>query len=142
LRHPHRHRSFAPAIRGQRPALATVLAWLALLSMLLGSLPLVEPHLPGAAALVLQLPAEERQGGEQRLQEEVPAKPRRMVGAQPATTPPRVPQLPLPESLDALMATLAELPPQVAPAIDSAPATPLPAAPGLRVQRGQAPPQG
>jgi hypothetical protein len=40
------------------------------------------------------------------------------------------------------MATLAELPPQIAPAIDSAPATPLPAAPGLRVQRGQAPPRG
>jgi len=129
-------------MRGQRPALATVLAWLALLSMLLGSLPLVEPHLPGTAALVLQLPAEERQGGEHRLQEEVPAKPWRMVGAQPAATPPRVPQPPLPESLDALMATLDELPPQVVPAIDSAPATPLPAAPGLRVQRGQAPPQG
>ena len=123
-------------MRGQRPALATVLAWLALLSMLLGTLPLLEQRLPGTAALVLQQPAEERPGGENRLQEEAPAKPRRMASARPAATPP------LTDSLDVLMATLAELPPQVVPTIDSAPATPLPAAPGLRVQRGQAPPQG
>jgi hypothetical protein len=129
-------------MRGQRPALATVLAWLALLSMLLGTLPLLEQRLPGTAALVLQQPAEERPGGENRLQEEAPAKPRRMTSARPAATPPRLPQPPLTDSLDALMATLAELPPQVVPTIDSAPATPLPAAPGLRVQRGQAPPQG
>jgi len=129
-------------MRGQRPALGAVLAWLALLSMLLGVLPMLEPHLPGTAALVLQVPAEERQGGEQRLQEETPAKPRRMASARPAATPPRLPQPPLPEALDALMATLVDLPPQVVPSIDSAPATPLPAAPGLRVQRGQAPPQG
>lgn len=129
-------------MRGQRPTLATVLAWLALLSMLLGTLPLLEPHLPGTAALVLQLPAEGRPGGDNRLQEETPAKPRHMTSARPAATPPRLPQPPSTESLDALMATLAELPPQVVPTIDSAPATPLPAAPGLRVQRGQAPPQG
>jgi len=129
-------------MRGQRPALATVLAWLALLSMLLGALPLLEQRLPGTAALVLQQPAEERPGGENRLQEEAPAKPRRTASARPAAPPPRLPQPPLTESLDALMATLAELPPRVVPAIDSAPATPLQAAPGLRVQRGQAPPQG
>ena len=129
-------------MRGQRPALATVLAWLALLSMLLGTLPLLEQRLPGTAALVLQQPTEERPGGENRLQEEAPAKPRRTASARPAATPPRLPQPPLTDSLDALMATLAELPPQVIPTIDSAPATPLPAAPGLRVQRGQAPPQG
>ncbi|XVL67335.1 hypothetical protein PWP89_15745 [Stenotrophomonas rhizophila] len=129
-------------MRGQRPALATVLAWLALLSMLLGALPLLEQRLPGTASLVLQQPAEERPGGENRLQEEAPAKPRRTASARPAATPPRLPQPPLTDSLDVLMATLAELPPQVVPTIDSAPATPLPAAPGLRVQRGQAPPQG
>jgi len=129
-------------MRGQRPALATVLAWLALLSMLLGALPLLEQRLPGTAALVLQVPAEERPGGDHRLQEEAPAKPRRMASARPATLPPRLPQTPLTESLDALMATLVALPPHVAPSIDSAPATPLPAPPGLRVQRGQAPPQG
>jgi hypothetical protein len=128
-------------MRGQRPALATVLAWLALLSMLLGSLPLLEQRLPGTASLVLQQPAEERPG-DNRLQEEAPAKPRRMASARPAATPPRLPQPPLTDSLDALLGTLAELPPQVVPTIDSAPATPLPAPPGLRVQRGQAPPQG
>ncbi len=128
-------------MRGQRPALATVLAWLALLSMLLGSLPLLEQRLPGTASLVLQQPAEERPG-DNRVQEEAPAKPRRMASARPAATPPRLPQPPLTDSLDALLGTLAELPPQVVPTIDSAPATPLPAPPGLRVQRGQAPPQG
>lgn len=129
-------------MRGQLPALATVLGWLALLSMLLGALPLLEPHLPGTAALVLQLPAEERPSGENRLQEEAPAKPRRVASVRPAALPPSLPPAPPAESLDALMATLAELPPQRAPSIDSAPSTPLPAAPGLRVQRGQAPPQG
>lgn len=129
-------------MRGQRPALATVLAWLALLSMLLGSLPLVETHLPGTAALVLQLPAEERPAGEHRLQEESPAKPRRMSSARPAAEPLRERLLPRVDAIDALIAIVAELPPQTVPAVDSAPATPLPAAPGLRVQRGQAPPQG
>lgn len=129
-------------MRGQRPALATVLGWLALLSMLFGALPLLEPHVPGTVALVLQLPAEERSPGDTRLQEDAPAKPRRTAAATPAALPSRLPPAPLNESLDALMATLAELPPQRAPSIDSAPTTPLPAAPGLRVQRGQAPPQG
>ncbi len=129
-------------MRGQRPALGTVLAWLALLSMLLGALPLLEPHLPGTATLVLQLPAEEFPGGEQRLLEEPPAKPRRTASAKPADTAPQLPPPPSAESLEALMATLAEQPPQRVPAIDSATATPLPAAPGLRIQRGQAPPQG
>lgn len=129
-------------MRGQRPALATVLAWLALLSMLLGSLPLLETHLPGTAALVLQLPAEERPAGEHRLQEESPAKPRRMSSARPAAGPLRERPLPRVDAMDALIAIVAELPPQTVPAVDSAPATPLPAAPGLRVQRGQAPPQG
>jgi len=129
-------------MRGQRPALGTVLAWLALLSMLLGSLPLAETHLPGTAALVLQLPAEERPAGEHRLQEESPAKPRRMSSARPAAEPLRERPVVRVESIDAFLATLADLPPQTAPAVDSAPATPLPAAPGLRVQRGQAPPQG
>ncbi|WP_313346334.1 hypothetical protein [Stenotrophomonas sp.] len=140
MRHPHRHRSFAPAMRGQRPALATVLAWLGLLSMLFATLPVLEQHVPGSTALVLQLPAEERPAGEGSPREESPAKPRRLASARPAAPRDAEPRLPV--SLDALMATLVDLPPQVAPSIDSAPATPLPAAPGLRVQRGQAPPQG
>jgi len=143
MRHPHRHRSFAPAMRGQRSALASVLAWLALLSMLFTGLPVLERTLPGGAARVLHLPAEERPagGGDTAAQEESPAKPRRMAGTRAATAP--LPPQPHPlASLDALMAMQVALPPRVSPAIDSAPATPLPAAPGLRVQRGQAPPQG
>lgn len=130
-------------MRGQRPALATVLAWLAVLAMLFAGLPVLEHAVPGSAALVLQLPVEERPagGGESSPQEETPAKPRRTASARPASTPqPRLPESL--DALDALMATLVDLPPQVTPSIDSAPATPLPAAPGLRVQRGQAPPQG
>lgn len=145
MRHPHRHRSFAPAVRGQRPPLAGVLAWMALLAMLLASLPVLERALPGSASGLLQaqLPVEERPagGGETAPQEDSPAKPRRVASARTAAAP----QLPRPEplgALTALMANMVALPPQVSPSVDSAPATPLPAAPGLRVQRGQAPPQG
>jgi hypothetical protein len=139
LRHPHRHRSFASTIRGQRPALGTVLAWFAVLAMLLAGLPTLHHALPGSAALAFQLPVEERAPAESP-QEEAPAKVRRVANT-PVATPPRAPY-PLAESLDALMATLDTLPPQRVPAIDSAPPIPLPAAPGLRLQRGQAPPQG
>jgi len=130
-------------MRGQRPALASVLAWLALLSMLVAGLPMLERTLPGSTALVLQLPVEERpaSGGEAPLQEDTPAKPRRTASARPAPAT-RLRPPALPEALDTLMATLVPLPPQTVPAVGSAPATPLPAAPGLRVQRGQAPPQG
>lgn len=143
MRHPHRHRSFAPAVRGQRPALASVLAWLALLAILFTGLPVLEHAVPGSTAVVLQMPVEERPagGGETAPQEDAPAKLRRVASARAANTP--LPPLPEPvDALGALMATLIALPPQVSPSVDSAPATPLPAAPGLRVQRGQAPPQG
>ncbi|MEN4939746.1 MULTISPECIES: hypothetical protein [unclassified Stenotrophomonas] len=145
MRHPHRHRSFATAMRGQRPALPVVLAWLAVLAMLFTGLPVLERVAPGSTVMVLQMPMDERPvgGGETAVQEDTPAKPRRVASARPASTPPPQPSLPpVVESLDALMATLVAQPPRVVPAIDSAPATPLPAAPGLRVQRGQAPPQG
>lgn len=146
MRHPHRHRSFAPAVRGQRPPLAGVLAWVALLAMLLVSLPVLERALPGSASGLLQaqLPVEERPagGGETAPQEDPPAKPRRVASARTAANAPQ-PSRPSPlGALDTLMATMVALPPHVSPSIDSAPATPLPAAPGLRVQRGQAPPQG
>lgn len=126
-------------MRGQRPALATVLAWLALLSMLVTGLPLLG-HARNAAATTLQQPAEERRGGE--LAEESPAKLRRVASARPAAQAERDPQPAPVESFDALMATVADLPPHALPAIGSVPAAPLPAAPGRRVQRGQAPPQG
>ena len=143
MRHPHRHRSFAPAVRGQRPALASVLAWLALVAMLLTGLPVLEHAVPGSSAIVLQMPVEERPagGGETAPQEEAPAKLRRMASARASRTP--LPPLPEPvDAVGALMATMLALPPQVSPSVDSAPVTPLPSAPGLRVQRGQAPPQG
>lgn len=48
------------AMRGQRPALASLLAWVAMLALLLGTLPL----LPQAhAGMAVQMPLEER-GGE------------------------------------------------------------------------------
>ncbi|PTT60277.1 hypothetical protein DBR34_13140, partial [Stenotrophomonas sp. HMWF003] len=130
-------------MRGQRPALASVLAWLALLAMLFTGLPVLEHAVPGSTAVVLQMPVEERpaRGGETAPQEDAPAKLRRVASARAANTP--LPPLPEPmDALGALMATLIALPPQVSPSVDSAPATPLPSAPGLRVQRGQAPPQG
>lgn len=139
MRHPHRHRSFAPAMRGQRPALASVLAWFALLAMLVAGLSVLEHALPGSAAMALQLPAEERVPSES-LHETSPAKLRRVASAPLAAAKP-APQ-PLTEALDVLMATLDTMPPHHVPSIDSAPPTPLPASPGLRLQRGQAPPQG
>jgi len=129
-------------MRGQRPALASVLAWLGLLAMLFTALPVLDRALPGSAALVLQLPVEERRGGgETTPQEDVPAKPRRVASVRPANAPTPLPPA-LPDALDRLLATLIALPPQVTASVDSAPAIPLPAPPGLRVQRGQAPPQG
>lgn len=132
-------------MRGRQQALSTVLAWLGLFSLLLAGLPVLERVAPGSTVMVLQMPMDERPagGGETAPQEDAPAKPRRVASARPAPTPPQLPSLPpVVESLDSLMATLVAQPPRVVPAIDSAPATPLPAAPGLRVQRGQAPPQG
>ncbi len=131
-------------MRGRHVALPTVLAWLGLLCMLLTGLPALEHAVQGTAAVAAQQPVEDRTlgGGEITPQEEAPAKPRRVASVRPAAAPQPAPAPPVHEALDVLMATLAELPPQIAPAIDSAPATPLPAAPGLRVQRGQAPPRG
>lgn len=65
------------AMRSQRPALASLLAWVAMLALLLGTLPL----LPQAhASMAVQVPLEER-GGEAPLQEEAPAKLRRCACA-------------------------------------------------------------
>ncbi len=132
-------------MRGRQQALSSVLAWLGLLSLLLAGLPVLERAAPGSTVMVLQMPMGEHPagGGETALQEEAPAKLRRVASARPAPAAPQPPSLPpVAESLDLLMATLVAQPPRIVPAIDSAPATPLPAAPGLRVQRGQAPPQG
>ncbi|MEG0184043.1 MAG: hypothetical protein RR704_11385, partial [Stenotrophomonas sp.] len=75
-------------MRGRRPALASLLAWVAMLVLLMGTLPLLPMAHAGAAAQALQQPLEER-GGEAPLQEEAPAKLRRCASApaRPADAP-------------------------------------------------------
>ncbi len=126
------------AMRGQRPALASLLAWVAMLALLLGTLPLLS-H--GQAGMAVQMPLEER-GGEAPLQEEAPAKLRRG-----ASTPVKATENPplllasqwLRTELDLVPATPAM--PGVRPDWPLAtPDTPWADAPGRRQQRGQAPP--
>ena len=128
------------AMRGQRPALASLLAWVATLALLLGTLPL----LPQAqAGMAMQMPLEER-GGESPLQEEAPAKLRRC-----ASTPVKAAEQAHPPLLLAShwLRTELELVPAT-PAMPgvrldwplAAPDTPWADAPGRRQQRGQAPP--
>ncbi|TFZ46554.1 hypothetical protein E5C33_05000 [Stenotrophomonas maltophilia] len=127
------------AMRGQRPALASLLAWVAMLVLLMGTLPLL-PH--GQAGMAVQMPLEER-GGEGPLQEEAPAKLRRCASA-PVKSAEKAPA-PLLASqwlrteLDLVPAT----PAMPGVRLDwplAAPDTPWADAPGRRQQRGQAPP--
>ncbi|WP_414493578.1 hypothetical protein [Stenotrophomonas maltophilia] len=128
------------AMRGQRPALASLLAWVAMLALLLGTLPLL-PH--PATATTVQMPLEER-GGEGPLQEEAPAKLRRC-----ASTPVKAAEKARPPLLLASQWLRTEL--ELVPATPAmpgvrpdwplaAPDTPWADAPGRRQQRGQAPP--
>lgn len=127
------------AMRGQRPALASLLAWVAMLALLLGTLPLL-PH--GQAGLAVQMPLEER-GGE-ALQEEAPAKLRRCAAAPVKSAEKARPPLLLASQwlrteLELVPATPAM--PGVRPDWPlAAPDTPWADAPGRRQQRGQAPP--
>ena len=134
------------AMRGQRPALASLLAWVAMLAMLLGSLPLLapsaDPHAP-SALLQAPLPVEDRGGGELPLYEQAPAKLRRASLADEApaaqTTPDRT------GAIAVLGWTvLARTPSDAAERSHDwrhASAQPPRAdAPGRRQQRGQAPP--
>lgn len=133
-------------MRGQRPALASLLAWVAMLALLLGSLPLLAPSAdPHAASAVLQapLPVEERGGGDLPLHEQAPAKLRRVSLAEEApaaqTTPDRT------GAIAVLGWTLlAHTPTDAADRCREwrrASAQPPRAdAPGRRQQRGQAPP--
>ena len=72
-------------MRGQRPALPVVLAWLAVLAMLFTGLPVLERVAPGSTVMVLQMPMDERPvgGGETAPQEDAPAKPRRVAERTP-----------------------------------------------------------
>lgn len=128
------------AMRGQRPALASLLAWVAMLALLLGTLPL----LPQAqAGMAMQMPLEER-GGEAPLQEEAPAKLRRGASTPVKATENAHPPLLLASQwlrteLDLVPTTPAM--PGVRPDWPlAAPDTPWADAPGRRQQRGQAPP--
>ncbi|RTQ90415.1 MULTISPECIES: hypothetical protein [Stenotrophomonas] len=128
------------AMRGQRPALASLLAWVAMLALLLGTLPLL-PH--GQAGMAVQMPLEER-GGEGPLQEEAPAKLRRCAAAPVKSAEKARPPLLLASQwlrteLELVPATPAM--PGVRPDWPlAAPDTPWADAPGRRQQRGQAPP--
>ncbi|HDS1511122.1 hypothetical protein I5U67_12340 [Stenotrophomonas maltophilia] len=128
------------AMRGQRPALASLLAWVAMLALLLGTLPLL-PHT--TAAVTLQVPLEER-GGESPLQEEAPAKVRRCASAPVKSAEKAHPPLLLASQwlrteLELVPATPAM--PGVRPDWPlAAPDMPWADAPGRRQQRGQAPP--
>lgn len=129
-------------MRGRRPALAGLLAWVAMLALLLGALPLL-PVAHAGATQALQQPLEER-GGETPLQEEAPAKLRRCAtrtvkATQPAASPLLLASQWLRSELDLVPTTPAR--PGVRPDWPlAAPDTPWADAPGRRQQRGQAPP--
>lgn len=125
-------------MRGRRPALASLLAWVAMLTLLLGTLPL----LPGTHAAATQ--ALEERGGEGPLQEEAPAKLRRCASAPAKSTDKPAPPLLLASHW--LRTELDLVPSASAPSSArshwplAAPDMPWADAPGRRQQRGQAPP--
>ncbi|MEX0181852.1 MULTISPECIES: hypothetical protein [unclassified Stenotrophomonas] len=129
-------------MRGRRPALASLLAWVAMLTLLLGTLPLL-PGAHAAATQALQQPLEER-GGEGPLQEEAPAKLRRCASAPAKSTDKPAPPLLLASHW--LRTELDLVPSASAPSSArshwplAAPDMPWADAPGRRQQRGQAPP--
>ncbi|GAB3056935.1 hypothetical protein [Stenotrophomonas tumulicola] len=132
-------------MRGQRPALASLLAWVAMLALLLGSLPLLAPSSDGhAASALLQSPLEERGGGgEGSLHEQAPAKLRRV--ALKADVPlqasmPDTALVPLAACWVALAQPAAGIDFQSRDWRDASMQPPRADPPGRRQQRGQAPP--
>lgn len=131
-------------MRGQRPALSSLLAWIAVLALLMGSLAVLAPTMgPGTATALPQLPLEERGGGEDSLHEEAPAKLRRAT-VQAQRTDDAAP--PLAVMRPAITVWKLIIRPQQEPArltgcwSDASPRPPRDDAPGRRQQRGQAPP--
>lgn len=131
-------------MRGQRPALSSLLAWIAVLALLMGSLAVLAPTMePGTATALPQLPLEERGGGEDSLHEEAPAKLRRAT-VQAQRTDDALP--PLAVMRPAITVWKLIIRPQQEPArltgcwSDASPRPPRDDAPGRRQQRGQAPP--
>lgn len=130
-------------MRGQRPALASLLAWVAMLAMLLGTVPLLSQPTDAGPAALLQLPLEERGGGETGQQEPAPAKLRRATlsanAAQATPAPSASPCVLTP--CWTILAALAVDPHRDSRDWRPASARPPRAdAPGRRQQRGQAPP--
>ncbi len=131
-------------MRGHRPALASLLAWVAMLALLLGTLPLLPHDAADAAAQAWQQPMEGR-GGEVPVEEDAPAKLRRCV-CTPTKAADKSPPPPLLLASQWLRSGLDLLP--LAPANAgvrphwplAAPDMPWADAPGRRKQRGQAPP--
>lgn len=133
-------------MRSQRPALGLLLAWLALLSMVLASVTSLaggvgdHPHVTPDQQTRLAQDVGHPPGAPCESQEEPPAKPRRVsvstlakvISPSPAVTPRSSTQL--------IIDLLLMAPPQHQPTIVDATATPLPTPAGLRMQRGQAPP--
>ncbi len=131
------------AMRGQRPALASLLAWVAMLVLLLGTLPLLPQAHASAPVQALQVPLEER-GGEAPLQEEAPAKLRRATSAPvKSSDKARPPMLLASQWLRTELELVPATPATPGVRLDwplATPDTPWADAPGRRQQRGQAPP--
>ncbi|WP_349984645.1 hypothetical protein ABRP17_013280 [Stenotrophomonas sp. WHRI 8082] len=130
-------------MRGQRPALASLLAWVAMLALLLGSLAVVSHEsVVDVPSALLQMPVEERGGGELPLHESAPAKLRRtaLAAEAPRSAPTTATEAGCLRGWTILIAAA------IAAPADSrdwrhASAQPRRAdAPGRRQQRGQAPP--
>lgn len=129
-------------MRGQRPTLAVVLAWLSVLVLVLGTLPALGQGGLRLAGPVQQAPLEEG-GGEGRLAEPGPAKLRRQ-----APMPAPAPAAPSLARLDAWLDCDVDLMHSMLAAASvrpdwplATPDTPWADAPGRRQQRGQAPPR-
>ncbi len=131
-------------MRGQRPALSSLLAWIVVLVVLMGSLAVLAPAAgAGTGTALPQLPLEERGGGEGSQHELAPAKLRRAV-----LQAGQADDAPCPATAAYAMATTWKRLIRQRPAshllpdgwADASPRPPRDDAPGRRLQRGQAPP--
>lgn len=130
-------------MRSQRPALASLLAWIAVLCLVLGTLPMASQPLADMAPSLLHLPAEQGDG-EDALHRQAPAKLRRvLIQAEPggATQPPANTTAALafmPAALDFASAPITA--PMAPRGYETDHRVAHEDTPGRRQQRGQAPP--
>ncbi len=130
-------------MRGQRPALASLLAWVAMLALLLGSLAVVSHEgVADAPSALLHMPSEERGGGELPLHESAPAKLRRAALATeaPRSAPAPATQTSFLRGWTILIAAAIAAPADSRDWRDASAQPRRTDAPGRRQQRGQAPP--